>query len=143
MVELVVETDPTETVVPVPNKYCMKYIPEVLDDCCYCKSHVIRLLLSPTSQFLTETNFSGKEVNEAIDRLVNILKIEQVPIHARIGEIALGSSVKVTKPAASVTVSSVATSTFITVSGTHLYDVIPADDETTDLTKQVTSVTVT
>ena len=143
VVELVVETDPAQALVTVPGTYCMKYIPEVLDDCCFCKSHVIRLALSPTSQFLNETDFSGEQVNEALKRLVDILKVEQVPIHARIGEVALAATVNVTKPAASVSVSGVLKKTFVTVSGTHLYDVIPADDETTDLTKQVTSVTVT
>ena len=95
---------PPSVTIPTGHYY-LAYDPPVSMNCCWCKSHVIRLLLEPTAAFLASGTYTGAQVSAAIERLVERIVSEQLPVHARLGEVVLAQSVAVKWPDVSVTVS--------------------------------------
>ena len=119
------------------TEYYLAYEPPVAEDCCWCKSHVVRLLLEPTAEFMASGSYTGAQVAAAIQRLVERIKNEQLPIHARLGEVVLAQSVALNWPSIAVSISSVQHTRAFTVSATFMYDVVAADEVATDMSKNV------
>lgn len=131
---------------PPTGTYCIRYIPQSVPtnqfgDCCLCKTYSIRLILTPTTEFKEQTNFSGKELIDAVLRLVRRLEYEQLPIHAKIIEIVLNiANIDIDVPNFTIQ-TSIESNMIIPVYAVNRYDNIPADDATAD--ENVQSITVT
>lgn len=103
----IIGVPPTVTIPLGPlmyTEYYLAYDPPVSMNCCWCKSHVIRILLEPTTAFLASGDYTGAQVSAAIERLVERIVSEQLPVHARLGEVVLAQSIAVKWPDVSVTV---------------------------------------
>jgi hypothetical protein len=120
---------------PDLGSYCIHYKPletDVADSCYYCKSHVIRIELMPSAALLA-TGISGSAINDSVRRIRKRIKQEQVPIHVRIGEVALRYDVDIDAGFdPSVTGVDISIRNEISVFRTVLYDVEPADETDTD-----------
>lgn len=142
LIELLVGVPDTVTISTSPTHWCVEYEGGIELSCDFCKSHVVRLSLTATTALKEQSGFSGAEINKAKDRVVERILLEQLPIHARLGETVINHRVEVTRTPPSVQSVAVEIARSIVVAAMDLYDVTPADEVATDETRTV-SVTVT
>lgn len=123
--------------------HCILYAPDVdKDSCCWCRTHLISIICTPTPELVAGYNGDGTLISEALDRLVPRLIAEQVPIHVEIARIALGVRIEVAVPKFGVSVEK-EESYVIRVPFMTYYDEVPADEAVTDDGLPTVSITVT
>ena len=123
----------------VSNRYNIRYLPEQLISCDWCRSHTIVFELTPTQELIDSLNGDGDRLNAVADKL--ILKIRQItPIHVTIGLIVKNINIDVIGPLFDVTVDIVGEVVILAPFQAH-YDDIPADDIFTDDIGPVVTVT--
>ena len=110
---------------PPLGNYHIKYFPDVVDSCEWCRAHMLRFEITPTTETLA--HYSDPYLMlAAIDRLIVKLK-RLVPIHVRIAEFVLATRILVTVGGKTVEITiHEEQAMFAPHSG--LFDAIPADE---------------
>lgn len=123
----------------VGDEVCVSYTPEADElDCCICPSAEIMITIEALPAFINQSGYSGQALAEAVKRILERLKREQIPIHVHtaIEQLVINIDVEVPNPTVELDVGIEIESIDVDFEGGRRfdcrYDDIPADEEELD-----------